>query len=231
MNWLAALGAIILASVCLGAGRLGIVSRFKRQTWLSLAGGVATAYLFIHLLPEIGHYRERIDDDAEGSSGGFLYVVLLCGTCIYYGIESFLSSSRRAGGRTAFVVHTAGYSLYFALIGYFLQHRGDPGDLQEVLYILVLGIHILALDAALRGQHEQLYDRIGRWVMAASVFAGWAVGAATTMPPLIIGSAFALLAGGMILNILRQELPASSDGRFLPFLVGASACAAMLVFA
>ena len=43
--------------------------------------------------------------------------------------------------------------------------------------------------------------------------------------------AFALLAGGMILNILKQELPASKEGQVVPFLIGAASCAALLALA
>lgn len=230
MNIMAALGAFGFALICIFAGRLGIVSRFERRTWLSFAGGVATAYVFVHLLPEIDHYRQQIEEGSEGFSGSLLYMVLLGGTCIYYGIESLLAHARRLDGRSGFIVHMAGFSFYFGLIGYFLQHRGDRGVEQEVVYFLVLGLHILSLDTAFRSQHRHLYDRIGRWVMAASVLVGWGVGTAVELPTMLVGSAFALLAGGMILNILRQELPATQEGRFLPFLFGALSCAVLLSF-
>ena len=125
----------------------------------------------------------------------------------------------------------AGFSLYFALIGYFLQHRGDKGAEQELFYFLVLGLHILVLDTVFRRRHEALYDRTGRWVMAASVLAGWALGELVEFPAAVSGMAFALLAGGMILNILKQELPASKEGQVVPFLIGAASCAALLALA
>ena len=134
-------------------------------------------------------------------------------------------------GPAGFAVHMAGFSLYFALIGYFLQHRGDKGAEQELFYFLVLGLHILVLDTVFRRRHEALYDRTGRWVMAASVLAGWALGELVEFPAAVSGMAFALLAGGMILNILKQELPASKEGQVVPFLIGAASCAALLALA
>jgi hypothetical protein len=231
MNGLAALSAVGFALICVFAGRLGIGSRLRQPAGLSFAGGAATAYVFVHLLPEIGYHRLRIEDSAHAAYVVFLYPVLLAGTCIYYGLESYLSHSKRMRGTAGFAVHMAGFSLYFALIGYFLQHRGDKDPIQELFYFLVLGLHILVLDTEFRRRHEALYDRIGRWVMAGCVLAGWALGALVRFPAIVSGMAFALLAGGMILNILKQELPASREGQVLPFLLGAGICAGLLTLA
>ena len=231
MNGLAALSAFGFALICVFAGRLGIGSRLRQPSGLSFAGGAATAYVFVHLLPEIGYHRLRIEESDHASYEAFLYPVLLAGTSIYYALESYLSHSRRMRGPAGFAVHMAGFSLYFALIGYFLQHRGDKDAEQELFYFLVLGLHILVLDTVFRRRHEALYDRIGRWVMAASVLAGWALGELVEFPAAVSGMAYALLAGGMILNILKQELPASKEGQVVPFLIGAASCAALLALA
>ena len=170
MSGVSAASAVGFALICIFAGRLGIVARIDRQRWLSFAGGAATAYVFVHLLPELGAHRQTIDD-SPFAHGAYLYPVVLAGTCIYYGLETYIahSQTRRSAG---FWVHMAGFSLYFVLIGYFLMHRGDTGVVQEVFYFTVLGLHIFALDTEFRHRHQALYDRIGRWVMAGSVLAG-----------------------------------------------------------
>jgi hypothetical protein len=40
---------------------------------------------------------------------------------------------------------------------------------------------------------------------------------------------FAFLAGGVVLNVLKEELPDGRESRFLPFLAGPGACAALLL--
>lgn len=229
MSGLSAASAVGFALICIFAGRLGIVARLDRQRWLSFAGGAATAYVFVHLLPELGAHRQTIDESAF-AHGAYLYLVVLAGTCIYYGLETYIAHSE-TGRSAGFWVHMAGFSLYFALIGYFLMHRGDNDGVQEVFYFTVLGLHIFALDAEFRRHHPELYDKIGRWVMAASVLAGWGISASIELPAIVTGLAFALLAGGMILNVLKQELPTSREGQYLPFVTGAGICATLLFLA
>ena len=44
----------------------------------------------------------------------------------------------------------------------------------------------------------------------------------------IIGLLFAFLAGGVVLNVLKEELPEDRQSRFLPFLLGAGGYALLL---
>jgi hypothetical protein len=61
------------------------------------------------------------------------------------------------------------------------------------------------------------------------VLLGWAVGQLTTVPPIVVGFLFALLAGGVILNVLKEELPEERQSRFLPFVLGAGLYAVLLL--
>ncbi|WP_196258019.1 hypothetical protein [Pelagibacterium limicola] len=232
MIGLSAAGAVGFALICIFAGRLSLVWRLDRNVWRSLAGGVATAYVFVFLLPELSAHHRAIEEQLFQRASASLYALVLLGTCFYYGLEVFLSHSEgRTYQRLGFWAHTAGFSLYYALIGYFLLRREDQSVGGELIYFLVLGLHAFALDIAFREQNHDLYDRYGRWVMAGSVLAGWAIGVATIVPDVFAGMAFALLAGGMILNVLKQELPAGGEGRYLPFIAGATICTALLMIA
>ncbi|WP_226480697.1 universal stress protein [Natrinema amylolyticum] len=53
--------ALALALVHLFAGRLGFSGPIPRSRWLSFAGGVSVAYVFVHLLPEVGAAAAAID--------------------------------------------------------------------------------------------------------------------------------------------------------------------------
>ncbi len=232
MIGLTAASAMGFALICIFAGRLGIVTRFDRSTWQSLAGGVATAYIFVHLLPELNAHHDAVEEHFAAAETRWLYALVLLGTCFYYGLEVFLAHSRgRLERHLGFWTHTAGFSLYYALIGFFLLRREDTSIVGELIYFTVLGLHMLALDAEFRRRNQVLYDRYGRWMMAASVVAGWLIGLLDIVPDPIPGMAFALLAGGMILNVLKQELPAGSEGKYVPFVVGAGICTALLIAA
>lgn len=45
--------AAIMATIHIFAGRLRFLDVIPRSRWLSMAGGAAVAYIFVHLLPEL----------------------------------------------------------------------------------------------------------------------------------------------------------------------------------
>ena len=65
--------------------------------------------------------------------------------------------------------------------------------------------------------------------LAASVLAGWAVGAMLPLSEATLARLFAVLAGGIVITSLRSELPDEREGRFWPFVLGAAAFAALLL--
>jgi hypothetical protein len=47
------IGAVALAAIHLLAARVAAMGASLRGRWLSLAGGVSVAYVFVHVLPEL----------------------------------------------------------------------------------------------------------------------------------------------------------------------------------
>ena len=83
--------------------------------------------------------------------------------------------------------------------------------LQLPVVAVVVAVHLFAdrlrfLDVVPRG----------RWVLAAAVAVGWVAGLATAIGEAVIGSLFAFLAGGIVLNVLKEELPEERKSRFAP---------------
>jgi hypothetical protein len=54
------LAAAVMVTVHLVAGRLRFLDVIQRSRWLSIAGGVSVAYIFVHLLPELSAGQEII---------------------------------------------------------------------------------------------------------------------------------------------------------------------------
>lgn len=70
---------------------------------------------------------------------------------------------------------------------------------------------------------------MGRWVLAAAILVGWAAGLATNVGEAAIGVLFVFLAGGVVLNVLKEELPEERRSRFLPFVLGAAGYSLLLL--
>lgn len=239
--WVALIAAMVLAGVHLAAGRLRFLDVVPRSRWLSLAGGVSVAYVFVHLLPELEQAQAALDETATGVLPALehhAYLMALLGLSLFYGLERRSHSSRRLrraqGGEDATSsgiawVSIASYATYNALIGYLLVHREEGGVLELALFSLALGVHFVVNDKALREHHQELYHRYGRWVCSGAVLAGWAVGAATRISEPAIALLLAFLAGGIVLNVLKEELPTERESRFGAFALGAAGYAALLL--
>ncbi len=129
---------------------------------------------------------------------------------------------------TAFRAEVATFAVLDFLIGFTLLHRARAGDHELLFFLVAMFLKFVLSDHALHAQHQDAYDRVGRWVLAAAVLVGWALGAALPLPPLVPLLVEAFIAGGVILNILRWELPRTGGSRYWPFALGAVAYAALL---
>lgn len=224
------------------AAKLQFLDTKPRHTWLSISGGIAVAYVFIHIFPEL-----EIAQDTISKGGSFLpflehhaYLVALLGLILFYGLEKSVSYAQIAPGEETdtnetttsigfFWLHIASFSVYNALIGYLLVHREEQ-DLQGLIFFsIAMGLHFLVNDFSLRRYHKNTYHRTGRWVLSTSILIGWLVGLATHISEAATAVFFAFLAGGVILNVLKEELPEERESRFWPFAVGAVLYSILLI--
>lgn len=223
--------------------RLRFLDVLPRSRWLSAAGGVAVAYVFLHILPELALHAGTFADSfhfGEERAEALVYLVALAGLAAFYGLERAAKVSRarsRKGGEgdavesEVFWLHMGSFALYNVLIGYLLLQREDAGALSLLFYFIAMGLHFLTTDHALREHHKHRYDRVGRWVLAAAVLLGWALGLLGQLPEAAIGLLFAFLAGGVVLNVLKDELPEEREANFGAFALGSGGYAALLLLA
>ncbi|MDA0268434.1 MAG: hypothetical protein O2890_14955 [Cyanobacteria bacterium] len=114
-------------------------------------------------------------------------------------------------------------------MGYLFRESENHGLVACLLLCVTLGVHSVVNDLGLREHHKQAYDRVGRWVLAASIITGWVIGQALVLNPAAIATIWALVAGGVILNVLKEELPEERESDFGTFLVGAVGYGALLL--
>ncbi len=235
---LTAVAAAVLVIVHLFSARMRFLRGVPRSRWLSAFGGVSVAYVFVHLLPELAEGQEAIQEQTAESPAGealgyfehHVYLVALLGLAVFYGVERHSLESRRehrtrsGEDRTtddAFWLSIGSFSAYNLIIGYLLM-RGELEPVwQLVLYTFALALHFVINDFGLREHHKDAYDRIGRWVVSGAVVVGWVLGVLTEVPEAAIAVVLAFVGGGVVLNVLKEELPGERTARFLPFVGGA----------
>jgi len=226
--------ALALAMLHVFGGRLRLLDVVPRSRWLSAAGGVSVAYVFMHLLPELAEGQAAIEgeeggaeaeDAAPGPVFGFLehhvYLVALLGLAIFYGVEKrSLDSRRQRKARTgedqtagdAFWLSIGSFALYNAVVAYLLLREELEALFELLLFTAALAVHLLINDVSLREHHKDAYDRIGRWLVAGAVLIGWAVGVFAEIPERVIALVIAFLAGGIVLNVCSRRSCRGSAG-------------------
>ncbi|WP_217471952.1 hypothetical protein [Haloterrigena gelatinilytica] len=249
---LAAVFAVGLALVHVFAGRLRFLEAIPRSRWLSMAGGVSVAYVFVHLLPEVGAAAAAIDESGTvlATVDRHIYLVTLAGFVAFYGLERFAVIGAEADGGDAagtgtdggdpeperapdgvFWVHAGSFAAYNALVGYLLVHREEPGVASLTFFVVAMALHFVVNDFGLREHHGRVYHRYGRWLLAAAVLLGVTVGYVTPVSEFTLALLLAFLGGGIVLNVIKEELPSKRRSRFWAFAVGAAAYTLLLLAA
>lgn len=231
--------ALALAAVHLSAGKLRFLEGIPRNSWLSLAGGISVSYVFVHLLPELEERQDAVEETAALPwLESHVWLLALAGLAVFYGLEHLALSSRQRGddegaedatGPAAFWVSIGAFALYNSLIGYLLLHREQEGPWALATFAVAMAVHFLITDFSLREHHKRRYAEVGRWLVSLALLAGWAVGLSLELSAAALAIPLAFLGGGIILNVLKEELPAERRSRFLPFLAGAAMYSSLLL--
>jgi hypothetical protein len=231
----------VLAAIHIASNRLTFLDVIPRSRWLSLAGGVSVAYVFLRLLPELVAGQAVVDRYVPPFFlllEKHVYVLALLGLLSFYGLERVVRVNQAEPGpkygestttRGVYQLHIASFALYNILIGYLVVHREMTGLLGLALFTTAMGFHFLVTDYGLKKDHRAEFGRTGRWVLVAALVLGWAAGVLTEVSEVLVVVLSSLLAGGVILNVLKEELPTERQSRLVPFFAGATVYALVLL--
>ncbi|RSD27327.1 hypothetical protein [Mesobacillus subterraneus] len=223
---------------------LPFLDNVPRSRLLSAAGGISVAYVFIHLLPELNKHNKVLDQSIQSEALQFLenhtYVVAMIGLALFYGLERMVKVSkkrqqeekdRNRASAGVFWIHITSFFIYNALIGYLLLHGEQETITGLIFYFIALAVHFITSDNALREAHKESYDKFGRWLLGAAILMGWAIGIAVKVDKSVIAVLFAVLAGGVILNVMKEELPEERESNFWAFAAGMAGYTLLLMLA
>jgi hypothetical protein len=237
---LATLFVLLFFALHLGSRRLEHLPPRTRSLIMSVAGGVAAAYVFLHLLPDLGQYGAAISPALAGNGDGLgVYLLALLGVLAFFGIERLVvhseEKSQAAGGEREvgpflFWVHIGVFACNSFVIGMLLVDRAEA-TVYQALHAVALALHFIANDHALRLRHDRLHQRHGRWALAVAVLLGWAAGVMEAVPAILVNAMFAFVAGGIVFNVFKEELPSERGGSFIAFAGGAASYAGLLIIA
>jgi len=229
--------ALVLAACHLFTGRFERLAGSPRPVLLSFAGGVSVAYITVHLLPEFQEAQDAFNRELgipAPYNAYSLYLAASLGFLVFFALYRRVTLDRASeeGGpdtrSSVFAAHMAAFAVYNMFLGYYLAEHVKPDAGSILIFTAVIGLHLIANDVGLRSDHRKRYDPIGSRLLAAAVMAGWLTGYAADVPEPVFGLWFSLLAGGILINTIREELPKERQARIWPFALGIAIASAGL---
>ncbi len=216
---------VVLAVVPLVAGGVrGIGARWHGRT-LSAAGGIAVAYVFVDLLPKLADGQSKV----EGSGllpfiERHVYLFALVGLVVAFANQRFALAHDAERAALAIVTPAAGgFLVGYSVVG------DDPAIRPIALFTIALGLHYLIVDHGVANRYPDAYRRVGRFVVAGAVLLGGGTAAVAALDPAALALVLALIAGGVILETFRHELPNAGTVNFAVFAAATAAYAALLL--
>ncbi|MDF1827887.1 MAG: hypothetical protein P1U39_06365 [Legionellaceae bacterium] len=199
------------------------------QNFVSFAGGVAVAYVFLHMLPDLVEYNKPIGEFLINSlwltpfTELFIYIVALLGFLVYYGLELLAEEYSDAGHDDALVyaLHLGMFCLYNFLITYTMALRAQASMPAMCVFTVAMALHFVLTDRKFCRFYAGRFKHWGRFVLMSALFSGWFCSVLFD-PVNILVSAFmlAFLAGSILLNVFREELPATKVTHYYWFSLG-----------
>lgn len=222
--------------------RLYILSEVHRHRFLSLSSGIAASYVFVFLLPELNNYQKMLESSLDNKIlvllEDHIYMVAMLGLVVFYGLEILVRKIRDVddcsedaeASMTIFNIHIGSFFIYNAIIGYLMIRGEYEGFLGHFIYFIAMSVHFITNDWSLRASHKDVYDRYGRWLLSFAVLIGWAVGAFLDIREVVVSLLAAFIAGGIILNVMKEELPENRKSNLPAFLFGVVSYTALILF-
>jgi hypothetical protein len=199
------------------------------RSFVSFAGGVAVAYVFLHMLPDLVEYNKPIGRFLLSSewltpfTELLIYIVALLGFLIYYGFELFAERYQSEGHNDGLVygLHLAMFCLYNFLITYTMSLRALSSITATILFTVAMALHFVLTDRKFCRLYKVKFNHMGRFILISALLVGWLCSVIFD-PVNVLVAAFmvAFLAGSVLLNVFREELPATGLTSYCWFTFG-----------
>lgn len=209
------------------------LSGIPRSKWLSIAGGISVTYIFLDAFPELQDYQMHVNSKAL-SIPGFeemeIYLIGLLGLTFFYGLENKTRESQQSGRESesgnekknlgVFWAHLGSFAIYNFIIGYLLLNREESSIISIFIYATAMSFHLMVTDHSIESHFGGSYKKKGRWVLVTALVTGWIISMFLNVPKLYVGFIFSFIAGGVIMNVLKEELPKDRKSNLWAFCAG-----------
>ncbi len=236
----ALLAATAFALVNLFAYKLHHATENYRAKTLSFFGGIAAAYVFLDLLPNLlqaGEYLKQITGGSQlvAFYEDAIFLLVFVGFLIFFVLEHLAKQSRGRiqastkqqfrevqGTKSLFVIHFAIFAFLNSILSFVLIFEFQAGFVGGLLYTFAVSLHLFIANDSMVEHYKRLQLKGGRYVAAVIPFIGWAI---SLLYPERLSEAYVLLAlisGVILYDSVKNEVPSALKKQSLAlFLAGA----------
>ena len=199
------------------------------RAFVSFAGGVAVAYVFLHMLPNLVEYNKPMGEFLLSNqwltpfTELLIYIVALFGFLIYYGFDLLAQRVRDVGHNDNLVygLHLTMFCLYNFLITYTMSLRALSSITATILFTVAMALHFVLTDRKFCRYYQVQFNHMGRFILICALLVGWLFSVIFDPVNVLIAALMvAFLAGSVLLNVFREELPATGLASYCWFSFG-----------
>lgn len=197
---------------------------------ISFSGGIAVAYVFLHMLPELVEGNSSIGKlllqtkSLTALLDLGIFIIALFGFNIYFGLEVLAARvklSHRSSIKNVYFLHLMMYGIYNFLITYTMPLRVQSGIPYAIMFTFVIGFHFIFVDRNFNQNFHRYFSTSGRLFLLSALFFGWLITALTNpMNIVLVSFMIAFLSGSVLYTVFREELPTTKKSSFIMFTAG-----------
>jgi len=223
----------IISAITIGAAHFigdhfRISSLEGRKELASLTGGIAVAYLLLHLFPLL---YEGISVLNRG-----IFLFALGGFVLIHLVEKYVYKKYPPAQlpQEIDIMHSYAMAGYYFVVGFVLVNLAALGNFELFLFVVPVALYTLLSSFSTHAIHGAQYHssksiRLNT-LIAAMPFAGAISANFVTISQNVFYSLFAFVAGVMMYIFVRDTIPAENEGNPTFFLIGAIAYS-LLIYA
>ena len=210
----------------------------KDKAFISFAGGVSVAYVFLDMLPNLVEYNKPIGKFLINNqwltpfTELLIYIVSLIGFLIYYAIDVFAEryEIKTEDNRIVYGLHLIMFCFYNLLITYTMSLRALSGITVTALFTFAMALHFTLTDRKFYRLYPIKFNALGRFFLIISLLIGWLLSMLfDPINVLFVAFMIAFLAGSILLNVFREELPSRDTTSFSWFTIGVTLITVILL--
>ncbi len=223
------LAILVFSSVHYASSRVGLLHHVSKAKFLSFGGGVAIAYVFVDLLPKLGKNDTYIQSVLRNSIPYIehhVFILALLGFLLFFSLDRTPETWQK---KLKFNISISSYALFNYFVGYAVADPYDPEVQPLVLFTLAISLHYCTNDFSLNETYGDMYRKTGKNILLISLLLGYVTGLFFDLPQTSVALLGAFIGGGVIINVIRHELPKEKPNRFSTFLLGAFLYTALLL--